>query len=59
MLLGGEHWQERLPAWPLLSALADGRAMAERVHLVEDPHDHDAVLKALLPPESAATPPQP
>lgn len=60
VLLGREHWQERLPAWPLLSALAAGRVMADRVHLVDDPHDHDAVLKALLQPERAgATPPRP
>ncbi|MBD0293472.1 MAG: LOG family protein [Jiangellaceae bacterium] len=34
ILVGAEHWQERLPAWPLLSALADGRTMAGRVSLV-------------------------
>ena len=37
VLLGVEQWTERLPAWPLLAALADaaGDRMRERVHLVD------------------------
>jgi predicted Rossmann-fold nucleotide-binding protein len=33
VLVGPEHWRDRLPAWPLLTALAEGRAMAGRVML--------------------------
>lgn len=35
VLIGGRYWTETLPAWPLLTALARGRAMEERVHLVD------------------------
>ena len=31
-----EYWTEELPAWPLLRRLAEGRAMADHVHLVDD-----------------------
>ena len=34
VLVGAEHWTTELPAWPLLTALADGRAMGSRTHLV-------------------------
>jgi predicted Rossmann-fold nucleotide-binding protein len=33
ILVGHEHWRDRLPAWQLLTALAEGRAMAGRVML--------------------------
>jgi predicted Rossmann-fold nucleotide-binding protein len=46
VLVGVDHWTEELPAWPLLEALAAGRPMAERVHLVDSPAD---VLPHLLP----------
>lgn len=36
VLVGRRHWTETLPVWPLLSALARHRAMADRVHLVDD-----------------------
>jgi len=36
VLVGVEHWTRELGAWPLLEALAKGRAMADRVHLVDD-----------------------
>jgi predicted Rossmann-fold nucleotide-binding protein len=35
ILVGAEYWTETVPAWPLLSALARGRVMAPRVHLVD------------------------
>jgi predicted Rossmann-fold nucleotide-binding protein len=35
VLVGRRHWTEVLPAWPLLHALARGRAMEEHVHLVD------------------------
>jgi predicted Rossmann-fold nucleotide-binding protein len=33
ILVGPEYWCDRLPAWPLLIALAEGRAMAGQVML--------------------------
>jgi predicted Rossmann-fold nucleotide-binding protein len=35
VLVGTAYWSETLPAWPLLQALARGRAMEGHVHLVE------------------------
>jgi predicted Rossmann-fold nucleotide-binding protein len=35
VLVGRAYWTETLPAWPLLQALARGRAMEDRVHLVD------------------------
>ncbi len=35
VLVGRHHWTEELPAWPLLRALARGRAMEDHVHLVD------------------------
>jgi len=36
VLVGRRFWTEEVPAWPLLRSLADGRPMADRVHLVDD-----------------------
>jgi predicted Rossmann-fold nucleotide-binding protein len=35
VLVGVSYWTDELPAWPLLRALARGRPMEERVHLVD------------------------
>ena len=35
VLVGRSYWTETLPAWPLLQALARGRAMEPHVHLVD------------------------
>ena len=35
VLVGRRHWTEELPVWPLLQALARGRAMEPHVHLVD------------------------
>ncbi len=35
VLVGRQHWTEDVPAWPLLRALARGRAMEPHVHLVD------------------------
>lgn len=35
VLVGRTYWTETLPAWPLLKALARGRAMEAHVHLVD------------------------
>lgn len=36
VLVGRRHWTEELPVWPLLSRMAAGRAMAPRVHVVDE-----------------------
>ncbi|KRF17887.1 Rossmann fold nucleotide-binding protein [Nocardioides sp. Soil797] len=35
VLVGVEHWTRTVPAWPLLTSLAAGRAMESSVHLVD------------------------
>ena len=35
VLVGATYWTETLPAWPLLQALARGRAMERHIHLVD------------------------
>lgn len=35
VLVGSDHWQRRYPAWPLLQSLASGRAMADKIFLVD------------------------
>ncbi len=36
VLVGRQHWVETVSAWPLLKRLAQGRPMAEHIHLVDD-----------------------
>ncbi|WP_374969885.1 LOG family protein [Terrabacter sp. BE26] len=47
VLVGREHWTERVPVWPALTAIAVGRPMAEAVHLVDSIED---VLSLLSQP---------
>ena len=44
VLVGRQHWTEDLPAWPLLQALARGRAMEGHVHLVDSLEEAVAVV---------------
>jgi predicted Rossmann-fold nucleotide-binding protein len=44
VLVGREHWQRLLPAWPLLQALAEGRALGRAIHLVDSVADVPALL---------------
>ncbi len=44
VLVGKRYWTETVPAWPLLHALARGRAMESLVHLVDDPAEVAARL---------------
>ena len=44
VLVGTTYWTETLPAWPLLRALARGRAMEGHVHLVDTVDDAAAVV---------------
>ena len=36
VLVGTKYWTEELPVWPLLQRLAEGRDMAQVLHLVDD-----------------------
>jgi predicted Rossmann-fold nucleotide-binding protein len=44
VLVGQEHWQQTYPAWPMLRALAAGKPMAGRIHLVDTVEEALAVL---------------
>ncbi|MDP3273585.1 MAG: Rossmann fold nucleotide-binding protein [Deltaproteobacteria bacterium] len=44
VLIGRAHWTEKLPAWQLLSALASGREMADKIHLVDTIEQASALL---------------
>jgi predicted Rossmann-fold nucleotide-binding protein len=46
VLLGRDYWTTTLPAWPLLQALARGRAMEDHVHLVDTVEEATAILRA-------------
>jgi hypothetical protein len=45
VLVGEEHWTRTLPAWPLLQALARGRALEGHVHLVDTVEDAAALVR--------------
>ncbi|MFB7981725.1 LOG family protein [Streptomyces vinaceus] len=47
VLVDRRHWTEHLPAWPLLQALARGRAMESRIALVDSVDEVPAVLAAM------------
>ena len=47
VLVGREHWTERLPAWPLLRALAGDRPMGSRIALVDAVGEAPEALAAL------------
>lgn len=44
VLVGEEHWTRILPVWPLLQALARGRAMEPHVHLVDSVEEAAALV---------------
>ncbi|WP_298868591.1 LOG family protein [uncultured Microbacterium sp.] len=44
VLVGKEYWTRTYPAWPLLKALARGRAMQPHVHLVDAVDDAAALM---------------
>nr|WP_227464151.1 Rossmann fold nucleotide-binding protein [Nocardioides lijunqiniae] len=45
VLVGVRHWTETVPAWPLLEALARGRAMEPHVHLVDTVDEAVALVR--------------
>ncbi len=46
VLVGREHWTETLPAWPLLTSLAQGRPMADHIHLADTLEEAAALVGA-------------
>jgi len=48
VLLGRRYWTEELPVWPLLRALAAGRAMEPHVHLVDTVEEAVQVVRETL-----------
>ena len=44
VLVGRDHWEHRFPAWPMLQSLAEGRAMEQRIFLVDSVEEALAVL---------------
>lgn len=44
VLVGRRHWEEQLPAWPLLRALADGADMAAHIYCVDSVDDAVEIL---------------
>lgn len=46
VLVGTRYWTQELPAWPLLEALARGRHMAGRIHLVDSVAEAAALIEA-------------
>ncbi len=44
VLVGRRHWEHEYPAWPLLQKLAAGRAMADRIFLVDTVEEALAVV---------------
>ncbi|PRB68591.1 LOG family protein [Arthrobacter sp. MYb213] len=49
VLVGDKHWREELPVWPLLQALAVGRAMEERIALVDTVDEAVAFIETMTP----------
>ncbi|WP_128977555.1 LOG family protein [Streptomyces roseicoloratus] len=47
VLVDRAHWTDRLPAWPLLTALAEGRPMAARIALVDSVDEVPQTLERL------------
>jgi len=47
VLVGSEHWRERVPIWAGLQALARGRGMETALHLVDDITEVPALLRDL------------
>lgn len=49
VLVGRSYWTEELPVWPLLQALARGRAMEGHIHLVDTDEEVLDVIAAGAP----------
>ncbi|WP_404289322.1 LOG family protein [Glutamicibacter arilaitensis] len=49
VLVGHEHWTRTLPVWPLLQALAAGRAMEDRIALVDTVQEAVEFIETMTP----------
>ncbi len=49
ILVGVEYWTTTVPAWPLLTALAQGRPLAAGIHLVDDVAEIPALIGPVSP----------
>ncbi|GAA0979771.1 MULTISPECIES: LOG family protein [Streptomyces violaceusniger group] len=48
VLVDRDHWTRRLPTWPLLEALAEGRSMKARIALVDSVDEAPEALLSML-----------
>ena len=47
LFVGRQYWTQTMPAWPLVSALADGRPLATAARLLDDPAEvHGLLIQA-------------
>ena len=44
LFVGRQYWTQTMPAWPLVSALADGRPLATAARLLDDPAEVHGLL---------------
>ena len=51
VFVGRDYWTRTLPAWPLVSALANGRPFEPRAHLVDDTSQLSSLLSEELSAE--------
>jgi predicted Rossmann-fold nucleotide-binding protein len=49
VLVGRHHWEHQYPAWPMLQSLAAGRAMEDRIFLVDTVQEAVEVLRRPVP----------
>jgi predicted Rossmann-fold nucleotide-binding protein len=49
VLVNKHHWTEKLPAWQLLCALAKGKEMEKKIHLVDHVDEALAIVAASAP----------
>ncbi|TPV49334.1 Rossmann fold nucleotide-binding protein [Pseudarthrobacter phenanthrenivorans] len=48
VLVGRHHWEHQYPAWPMLQSLAAGRAMEDRIFLVDTVQEAVEILRKQL-----------
>ncbi|MGA8977728.1 MAG: hypothetical protein WB473_01290 [Pedococcus sp.] len=58
VLVGREHWTERVPIWAAVQALGQGRPLGDVLHLVDTIEEAAAVVAASVVAASAGRPPK-
>ena len=58
VLVGREHWTERVPIWAAVQALGQGRPLGDALHLVDTIEEAAAVVAASVVAASAGRPPK-